>query len=143
MSKKIVRVTVEDFEELLSLVQESHYVKDEPIPSRDYNKERLESSLNTPFQRFAGVFLYNGFYKKAAVLFYLLIKNHCLINGNKRMACIILSFFCFLNDYDFDIPEIEFYALAKYVSESPASDEKKCKRRIIVTIKAYLRRMNQ
>src|SRR3989338_6367182 len=46
----------------------------------------LESCLVTPFQKFGGKFLYEGLVKKAAVLFYLMIKNHPFKNGNKRIA---------------------------------------------------------
>jgi death-on-curing family protein len=67
--------------------------------------------------------LYLGFIKKSAILFYLLIKNHYLENGNKRMACFTLSFFCEINGYDFDIDEISYYNLSKSVASSTDKNE--------------------
>jgi prophage maintenance system killer protein len=77
-----------DFELLVNYAQERHSNKSEPIPKFGSNTERLESCLNTPFQRFGGKYLYAGVLNKAAILFYLINKNHPLVNGNKRMACI-------------------------------------------------------
>ena len=51
---------------------------------RDYNL--LESALETPFQSFGGDELYPTIQEKAARLGYGLIKNHCMIDGNKRIG---------------------------------------------------------
>ena len=50
---------------------------------RDYNL--LDSALETPFQSFGGDELYPTIQAKAARLGYGLIKNHCMIDGNKRI----------------------------------------------------------
>ncbi len=55
---------------------------------------RLESCLSVPFQTFDKKLLYKGLVKKAAVLFYLMIKNHPFENGNKRLA--VATLLCFL-----------------------------------------------
>ena len=49
---------------------------------RDYNL--LDSALENPFQSFGGEELYPTIQAKAARLGYGLIKNHCMIDGNKR-----------------------------------------------------------
>ena len=51
---------------------------------RDYNL--LDSALETPFQSFGGDELYPTIQAKAARLGYGLIKNHCMIDGNKRIG---------------------------------------------------------
>ena len=75
----------------------------EPIPdfsSRFPNV--LESCLAIPFQSFSGRKLYKGLVGKAAVLFYLMIKNHPFLNGNKRIATASLLVFLHINDYWLD-----------------------------------------
>jgi death on curing protein len=124
MSKKINQVLLYDFKILLSLAQESHLAKKEPIPTPHKNSfEQIESCLQMPFQVVFGKVLYRGFVKKAAILFYLLVKNHLLENGNKRMACLALSFFCEINGYNFDIDENSYYELSKNVASSTDKDE--------------------
>ena len=66
----------------------------EPIPefsSRFPNI--LESCLAVPFQRFSNRTFYKGLTGKAAILFYLLVKNHPFQNGNKRIAMTTLMVF--------------------------------------------------
>ena len=50
---------------------------------RDYNL--LDSALENPFQSFGGEELYPTIQAKAVRLGYGLIKNHCMIDGNKRI----------------------------------------------------------
>ena len=50
---------------------------------RDYNFIGL-AALETPFQSFGGDELYPTIQAKAARLGYGLIKNHCMIDGNKK-----------------------------------------------------------
>ncbi|HTS44189.1 MAG TPA: Fic family protein [Puia sp.] len=116
MSRKIRRVSIQEFTELVNFAVEMHYMNDEPIPQlRESEFDRLESCLNTPFQKYFGVYFYRGFLKKASILFYLLNRNHVLLNGNKRMACLCLGYFCFKNGYDLIISEDIFYQLAREV----------------------------
>ena len=68
----------------------------EPIldfSSRFANK--LESCLAMPFQRFDKKLLYRGLEEKAAILFYLMVKNHPFQNGNKRIAMTTLFVFLY------------------------------------------------
>jgi death-on-curing protein len=50
------------------------------------NQNGLESALAAPQQTTFGEDLYPDISAKAAILFYLLIKNHPFIDGNKRTA---------------------------------------------------------
>lgn len=63
---------------------------------RDYGL--LESAIETPFQEFAGEELYPTILEKAARLGYGLIKNHCMMDGNKRIGIHSLLVFLELND---------------------------------------------
>jgi prophage maintenance system killer protein len=65
----------------------------EPIPPFSTRfPGKLESCLEQPFQTFDNKSLYYFFIQKAAILFYLVVKNHPFNNGNKRMAVTLFSF---------------------------------------------------
>ena len=126
-----------DFKILLEVAQKSHLAKKEPIPApHNRSFEQIEYCLEIPFQVVFGKVLYAGFYQKAAILFYLLIKNHYLENGNKRMACFTLAFFCEINGYNFDIEEESYYNLSKTVASS--IDKNEALRIIQLALKKYL-----
>ena len=73
---------------------------DEPIPAFETRFPYvLESCLAMPFQKFGKKLLYQGVSGKAAILFYLLIKNHPFQNGNKRIAITSMFIFLYLNNY--------------------------------------------
>lgn len=93
----------------------------EPIP--DFSTrfpQILESCLITPFQRYGGKDVYPGFLPKAAILFYLMIKNHPFRNGNKRVAVMTLIYFLHKNKKWISIDTRELYNFAVWVAESPA-----------------------
>jgi death-on-curing protein len=52
--------------------------------------ERLEAVIEAPRQTMFGEELYSDISSKAAILFYLLIKGHPFIDGNKRTAALAL-----------------------------------------------------
>ncbi len=92
---------------------------DEPIP--DFGSrfpDKLESCLAVPFQRFGGKTPYKGFIEKAAVLFYLMIKNHPFQNGNKRIAMTTLFYFLYKSKKWLKVDNRELYNFAKWVAES-------------------------
>ncbi|HSX33465.1 MAG TPA: type II toxin-antitoxin system death-on-curing family toxin [Candidatus Saccharimonadales bacterium] len=91
----------------------------EPIPPFNTRYPgKLESSLAQPFQTFDGKFLYRTFAEKAAVLFYLITKNHCFTNGNKRMAVTLTTLFFFVNKRWIDVTPLGLYEIARVVAES-------------------------
>lgn len=70
----------------------------EPMtPFRNHTQDLLDSALKNPQQTFGGKELYPTFAKKAAILYYSLIKNHPFRNGNKRTATGTLLTFLYLN----------------------------------------------
>lgn len=74
---------------------------------RDYNL--LESALETPFQSFAGEELYPTIQAKAARLGYGLIKNHTMIDGNKRIGAHAMLVFLALNGIEMKYTQKELY----------------------------------
>ncbi len=92
---------------------------DEKIP--DFSSRfpgKLESCLAVPFQGFEGKKFYKGLFEKAAILFYLLVKNHPFENGNKRIAMTTLLYFLFKNNKWLHVDSRELYNFAKWVAES-------------------------
>lgn len=79
----------------------------------------LESCLAAPFQTFDKKHLYKGLVEKAAVLFYLMIKNHPFSNGNKRIAVTTLLVFLSLNGKWIEVSNQELYNFAVWVASSP------------------------
>ena len=74
---------------------------------RDYNL--LDSALETPFQSFGGDELYPTIQSKAARLGYGLIKNHCMIDGNKRIGTHAMLVFLALNGIELKYTQKELY----------------------------------
>lgn len=61
------------------------------------NQGALESALATPQQTMFGEDLYPDSASKAAILFYLIVKNHAFMDGNKRTAFACLLRFLKMN----------------------------------------------
>ena len=60
----------------------------------------LESALSNPFQSFGGEELYPSIQAKAAQLCYGLVKNHAMVDGNKRLGTHAMLVFLALNGYE-------------------------------------------
>lgn len=75
--------------------------------ARDYNL--LDSALENPFQSFGGEELYPTLQAKAARLGYGLIKNHCMIDGNKRIGTHAMLVFLAINGIELDYTQKELY----------------------------------
>jgi len=96
----------------------------EPIPPFDTRySDKLESCLETPFQTFNRMGLYQTFESKAAILFYLMNKNHPFQNGNKRVAVVTLYYFLISNGRKLKVDNIKLYEFAKQVAGSEAKDK--------------------
>lgn len=85
------------------------------IDSADWWKRRSQrlqftgSALETPFQSFGGDELYPTIQAKAARLGYGLIKNHCMIDGNKRIGTHSMLVFLALNGIELKYMQKELY----------------------------------
>jgi len=109
----------------------------EPIPpfSTRYPSV-LESCVATPFQTYCRRSLYKGIDGKAAILFYLMTKNHPFQNGNKRIAITTLLLFLFRNRRWIDTKNKDLYEFAKYVAGSDPKDKDK----VIDDIETFIRK---
>lgn len=67
----------------------------------------LDLALNNPFQSFGGKELYPGIQKKAARLCFGLVKNHAMIDGNKRLGAHVMLVFLALNGYELSYSQEE------------------------------------
>lgn len=116
---KIEPIGVSDVEYLSHRLAKRMFEWSEPIPdfgTRFPNK--LESCLLAPFQTFSRRTLYKGLLGKAAILFYLMIKNHPFQNGNKRIAMTTLFVFLHQNGKWLSVDNQTLYNFAKWVASS-------------------------
>ena len=67
----------------------------------------LDSALSNPFQTFGGEELYPSIQAKAAQLCYGLVKNHSMIDGNKRLGTHVMLVFLALNGYELSYSQDE------------------------------------
>jgi len=81
------------------------------------NKGLLESSLNNAFQTFDGEELYKTDVEKIAVISYSIIRNHPLIDGNKRLGISVLLILCKLNNIILEYTREEAVDLAVRIAE--------------------------
>ena len=111
----------------------------EPIPDFSTRPSNLlESCLLIPFQGFGGKPLYKGLVSRAAILFYLMIKNHPFQNGNKRIAITTLLVFLHKNKAWIRVDTKELYNFAIWVAESNSKLKKNTVEAIETFISAYL-----
>lgn len=76
---------------------------------RDFNL--LDSAIESPFQSFGGEELYPSIQEKAARLGYGLIKNHCMLDGNKRIGIHTMLVFLALNGINLKYTQRELYEM--------------------------------
>jgi death-on-curing protein len=114
-------LTVGEVERIAFCLAQEHLSFDEPIPDFATRFPNiLESCLLTPFQKFGGKHLYPTLVSKAAMLFYLMIKNHPFQNGNKRIAITTLLLFLKQNQKWLNADNEEFYNFTRWIAASPA-----------------------
>lgn len=132
---KIIPISIAEVEYVAYYLAKKFMEWDEPIPSFDSRSPNvLESCLILPFQKFGRKTFYNGLTAKAAILFYLMIKNHPFENGNKRVAMTTLFFFIHKNKKWLKMDNQEMYNFAKWV----ASSNPKLKTETVLAIKKFI-----
>ena len=67
----------------------------------------LDLALNNPFQSFGGKELYPSIQAKAARLCFGLVKNHAMLDGNKRLGAHAMLVFLALNGYELSYSQKE------------------------------------
>ena len=86
------------------LASEFHPDYPDPMPAfqylgGDYGRSRLDSALKNPQQTFDGRHVYRTIHDKAAILLWSIIKNHPVVDGNKRLGMMAAFVFMLDNDY--------------------------------------------
>jgi death on curing protein len=118
------KVYIEEVEFTVFRLVEQYAEWNEPIPAfYERNPGLLESCLEQPFQAVFGQELYPELLGKAAILFYLMIKNHPFKNGNKRLAIFTLNLFLNKNLFYLAMEPMDLYNLAIEVASSRAEDK--------------------
>lgn len=77
----------------------------------------LDSALESPFQSFDGEELYPSIQSKAARLCYGLVKNHAMIDGNKRIGVHTMLVFLAVNGYELEYTQKELSDLILDVAD--------------------------
>ena len=88
-SKDVYRI---EYKECIDIVKRSRFTG----KNDNFGKERdkfFDSSISTIYQTYDGKELYPTLEQKAAMLLYLVTKNHSFIDGNKRIASTVFSAF--------------------------------------------------
>ena len=91
-------------EDLLTLVDDLRVG-----PVRDVGL--LESAAHRPTTTLWGADAYDGLDLKAAALLESIVRNHTLLDGNKRLGWLAVVVFLGLNGIDLDAPDDEAYDL--------------------------------
>ncbi len=96
-TKKKVSITTKKLSDNLMVLKSELISKKEASDyfAKESSKDNLSSIIGNVMQSFAGRDLYETIEEKAANLFYLIIKNHPFVDGNKRSAAY--AFIWFLN----------------------------------------------
>jgi len=132
-------VSVREVEQVAFRLAREKMIYDEPIPGFETRFPNiLESCLAVPFQKFDKKLLYKTLSRKAAVLFYLMIKNHPFQNGNKRIAMTTLFYFLYKNNKWLRVDNKKLYNFAVWLAESPAELKDDSIRAAKKFIKTYL-----
>ena len=132
---KIKSITILEVEYVAYRLARETMRWNEPIP--DFGSRfpgKLESCLAVPFQSFGGKLFYKGLIGKAAMLFYLMVKNHPFENGNKRIAMTTLFYFLRKNKKWLRVDNRELYNFAKWVAES----NPKLKNETVAAVRKFL-----
>ena len=77
----------------------------------------LDSALESPFQSFSGKELYPSIQTKAARLCYGLIRNHAMLDGNKRIGAHTMLVFLAVNGYELKYTQTELVDLILDVAD--------------------------
>ena len=132
--KEVEYIAVRLAQELLSF--------NEPIPDFSTRYPNiLESCLAVPFQSFSGKSPYRGLINKAAIFFYLLIKNHHFQNGNKRIAMTALLVVLYKNKRWLKVDTQEIYNFTMWIVNSPPRFKNETVKAIEKFIRLHLSRL--
>lgn len=121
---KFEYLNIEEFRRLCFDFAQAQLSLNEPIPAYETaDEEEVESILEQPKQTFDKKPLYKTLEDKAAILFYLFIKNHVFENGNKRVALVAIIVFLAVNGKWLKTDSRKVYLLALDVAKSKPEEK--------------------
>ncbi len=131
-AKEAVRISKDEFLEVIKEMK-SDFESDVFAVEKD---ESFESSVNQIYQTFDGTELYPTLEEKAAMLLYLIVKNHSFTDGNKRIGASCFLYFMNKNGilYNDGVPIIDnatLFALTLLIAESNPSEMEVIKQVVI------------
>ncbi len=101
-------------EELIERFGGSPGIRDEAL---------LDAALAAPFQEFAGEECFPTLQAKAARLGFGLVKNHAMVDGNKRIGAHAMLVFLALNGVELEYTQEELYGTILRVADDSCSCE--------------------
>lgn len=122
-------ITKEQFVEICYNFVKEEMQYDEPIPDiTEGGLNKIEYCLNKPLVGLAqGGLFYKTIAEQTAALCFCICKNHCFINGNKRLAIITSLLFLLMNGYilkrDKSIKRLLYLVAAGTVITKQSKDE--------------------
>ena len=123
--RKAVRIKTEDFLKIVAKMK-GDFASDVFAVPKD---KSFESSVNQLYQTFGGQELYPTLEEKAAMLLYMIVKNHSFVDGNKRIAASCFLYFLDRNKMLYDktnkpiIDSATLFALTLLIAESNPKDK--------------------
>ena len=112
MTERRAPVRFLSLEELLLV---AHLATDGPPAVRDAGL--LDSAAHRPSTRLFGEDTYPSLFDKAAALIESIVRNHALVDGNKRTAWLAFCTFLDVNGAPVDAPDDEAYDLVLGIAE--------------------------
>ena len=82
----------------------------------------LESALARPRTTVLGQDAYPSLFGKAGALLHSLAKNHCLVDGNKRLAWLATVVFCHINGQLIDAPDDDAYDVVIAIADGSIAE---------------------
>ncbi len=91
------------------------------FPLRDKQKHAIDSTVKTVEASYFGIEKYSTPQQKAVAYLCFLIKNHPVVDGNKRLAVLFFSVYCIVNKIN---PNLSEYSLDQMAVAIAISDLK-------------------
>lgn len=123
--RKAIKIKVQDFLKIIDKMK-GEFASDVFAIPKD---KSFESSVNQVYQTFGGQELYPTLEEKAAMLLYMVVKNHSFVDGNKRIAASCFLYFLDRNHLLYDkinkpvIDSATLFALTLLIAESNPKDK--------------------
>lgn len=118
--RKAIQISVDEFLDVIDKMK-GDFASDVFAQPKD---ESFNSSVNQIYQTFGGNELYPTLEEKAAMLLYLIVKNHSFLDGNKRIGASCFLYFMDKNSLLYDdlgctiIGDATLFALTLLIAES-------------------------